>query len=454
MRGQAGRSSDPTARTTRSPRVARFLVATQPITGHVLPAIPMVRELTRRGHEVVWYVGKKFREHAEAAGARFAPYVHARDYDDADYDVAFPERAKLKDLAQIKFDFVHLFMRQIAPQHRDLTAILESFPADVVVGDPSVCAAFTVHERGGPVHAVYNITVLGIPGRDVAPFGLGIWPNGSLLGRWRNAALHALATNVIFRSVSAEMSAGATAVGCKPRKFEGVLLSPYLFLEPTVPSFEYPRTDLPPQVHFVGPLLPEPPAAFTPPAWWPDVAHKTKRVVLVTQGTVATQAENLIAPTLEGLASDDVLVVAAGVKDRAALERTLGAAIPANARVEAFVPFGPLMPHVDAYVTNGGYGGVSTALTHGVPVVTGGVTEDKPEVGNRVAFAGVGINLKTATPKPAQVRNAVRKVLAEPRYRESAKQLSAEYARYDGPRSSADLLERLATTKQAVHRAS
>lgn len=444
---------DPSGRSARRRRVARLVIATQPITGHVLPAIPMVRELTRRGHEVLWYVGKKFREHVESSGARFAPYVHAHDYDDADYDVAFPERAKLRDLAQIKFDFVHLFMRQIAPQHRDLSALLEGFPADVVVGDPSVCAAFTVHERGGPVHAVYNITVLGIPGAEVAPFGLGIWPSGSVLGRWRNAALYALATNVIFRGVSAEMTAGTTAVGCRPRKFEGVLLSPYLFLEPTVPSFEYPRTDLPPQVHFVGPLLPDPPASFTPPAWWPEVTSKRRPVVLVTQGTVATQAENLIAPTLAGLATEDVTVIAAGVKDRSALERGLGGKIPENARIEAFVPFGPLMPHVDVYVTNGGYGGVSTALTHGVPVISGGVTEDKPEVGNRVAFAGVGINLKTATPKPARVRDAVKKVLAEPSYRTNAKRLSEEYARYDGPRMSADLLERLAATKQAVHRA-
>ena len=43
-------------------------------------------------------------------------------------------------------------------------------------------------------------------------------------------------------------------------------LSPYLYLQPTVPSFEYPRRDLAPQVHFVGPLLPPVPAGFELPA--------------------------------------------------------------------------------------------------------------------------------------------------------------------------------------------
>src|SRR5262245_35467523 len=85
--------------------MARFIFATQPITGHVLPAQLIVRALVARGHEVVGYVGKKFRARAEAAGATFAPYQQAYDYDDSDYDAAFPGRAALKGLDQIKFDF-------------------------------------------------------------------------------------------------------------------------------------------------------------------------------------------------------------------------------------------------------------------------------------------------------------------------------------------------------------
>lgn len=112
-----------------------------------------------------------------------------------------------------------------------------------------------------------------------------------------------------------------------------------------------------------------------------------KPVVLVTQGTIATNADELIRPTLEALAGEDVWVVATTGGKRA---EELGFPIPANALVEPFIPFGHLMPHVDAYVTNGGYGGITIALAHGVSVVSGGTTEDKPEVSNRVAYNGVG----------------------------------------------------------------
>lgn len=88
---------------------------------------------------------------------------------------------------------------------------------------------------------------------------------------------------------------------------------------------------------------------------------------------------------MTALAHEEVTVIAAGVKERSAL----GAApLPAHVHVEAFIPFKPRLPYVDVYITNGGYGGVMTALAQGVPVIAGGITEDKPEVGNRVAYSG------------------------------------------------------------------
>ena len=62
-----------------------------------------------------------------------------------------------------------------------------------------------------------------------------------------------------------------------------------------------------------------------------------------------------------------------------------------------------LLPHVDAMVTNGGYGGVQQALAHGVPLVVAGDSEDKPEVAARVQWSGAGINLHTGRPSPAMV---------------------------------------------------
>jgi UDP:flavonoid glycosyltransferase YjiC (YdhE family) len=429
--------------------MARFLFATQPITGHVLPALPLVTALVENGHDIAWYAGARFRERIEATGARFEPYQAAYDYDDRDYDAAFPGRSALKGIDQIRFDFINLFMKQIRPQHQDLARIQSEFRADVTVGDPSVAATFTLHELGGPPNAVYNITCLGINGRDVAPFGLGLLPDSSLIGRIRNRLLGELASRVIFKSVSDELGAQRRSLGLASQRFAGVLLSPYLLLEPSVPTFEYPRTDLPRQAHFIGALLPDALPGFRPPAWWDEVVQHQRPVVLVTQGTVATDSADLIRPTLAGLAHEDVLVIAAGVTNPAQLGLE---SIPVNARVEAYVPFKQLMPHVDLFITNGGFGGVMHALANGVPIIASGITEDKPEVANRVAYSGAGLNLRTSQPTPAQVRASVQQVLGDTRYQAVARRIADDLAQHNAPLEGTRLLEQLAATRQPVYR--
>jgi UDP:flavonoid glycosyltransferase YjiC (YdhE family) len=104
------------------------------------------------------------------------------------------------------------------------------------------------------------------------------------------------------------------------------------------------------------------------------------------------------------------------------------------------------MPYVDVMVTNGGFGGVQIALSHGVPLVVAGETEEKPEIAARVAWGGVGINLKTGKPSAAKIREAVSEILCNPCYRQKAARLQAEYQRYNAPQRSADLIERLCSS--------
>jgi UDP:flavonoid glycosyltransferase YjiC (YdhE family) len=126
--------------------------------------------------------------------------------------------------------------------------------------------------------------------------------------------------------------------------------------------------------------------------------------------------------------------------------------LPANARVERFIPYAHLLPRVSAMITNCGYGGVQLALAHGVPLIGAGTTEEKPEIANRIAWSGVGLNLKSKAPPPERLRQAVRTVLGDPRYRQRAQALQAEIARYDAPARAASLLEQLAATRQPVLR--
>lgn len=428
--------------------MSRILIASQPIAGHLMPLLPIAAELVRRGHDLRWYIGAKYAGRAQRLGVPVEPYVQARDYDDAHFGATFSGRDELKGLRQIQFDIRHIFVGQIEAQLRDLQAIQTRWPADVVLAEQTLIAALLQEELGGPPCALLGILPLGIQSRDTAPFGLGLMPDSSVAGQWRNRALHWAAQNLIFGAASRELEALCRRVGARPRKMS-LPVAPSLMLQATVAGFEYPQRDLPRQLHFIGPITPPLPARPTLPPWWSELLAERRPVVLVTQGTLATDPRELILPTLRALGGEPVLVIAAGVSDPAALGD-----LPANARVAGFVPFPLLLPYVSVFVTNGGYGGVQQALSHGLPLVVAGDSEDKAEVANRVQHAGVGFNLRTRRPSPGQLRAAVRALLAGGPLRERAASLGQELRGQDAVNTAATLVERLVSEGGPVERGS
>ena len=76
--------------------MARIVFFCIPAHGHTNPTLGVVRELTVRGHEVLYYSYRPFREKIEAAGARF----FACDDFDAEFRLTKEEAARLgSDLA-------------------------------------------------------------------------------------------------------------------------------------------------------------------------------------------------------------------------------------------------------------------------------------------------------------------------------------------------------------------
>jgi UDP:flavonoid glycosyltransferase YjiC (YdhE family) len=186
-------------------------------------------------------------------------------------------------------------------------------------------------------------------------------------------------------------------------------------------------------------VLPTSGGAFDAPEWWAEL-DAGRPVVHVTQGTIANgDLDRLIGPTLRALADRDVLVVATTGNEQSAAE--LRKTAPANARVEAFLPYDQLLGKVDVMITNGGYGGVQFALANGVPLVVAGDTEDKPEIAARVAWTGAGINLRTGSPSSTAVGDAVRRILAEAEFRASAQRLGEQFNQTTPLRSIARALD-------------
>ena len=426
--------------------MTRVLFTTMPMAGHLRPGLPMARELIAAGHEVAWYTGAKYAPLITKVGAEVFLMGPELDFDDARVDeVVEQEPGRKPGLRALKKAILDLFIAPIPAWVAEIDEVIDTFRPDVVVAEQGFMAGPIAAERRRIPRVVFNVSPLGISSVDAAPFGTGLLPSSSTLGRLRNRSLNWAIRNVVFAECQRAAEQVRERLGMPPLTGYfmdwGVEIADR-YVCPSIPEFEYPRSDLPANVEFVGPMLPEGIDDFTPPPWWDDVfaARAAGRpVVLVTQGTIATDPANLITPTVEGLASSDALVIATAVGFDADEVFPAGRR-PANVRLTPFVPFTELLPLVDVMVTNGGYGGVQLSLAHGVPLVVAGLTEDKMEVSARVTHFRTGVALRTDTPSPAQVRSAVDAVLATPEYRQRARELQSAYAGWSGASRAAEAI--------------
>ena len=424
--------------------MSSILIATVPIHGHVTPMLAVAREFAARGDRVRFLTGARFADAVSRTGAEFLPLPPLADFDDRiDLNERFPERVGLKGSASVAFDIEQIFMAPSRAQYDAVMAAHRSEPADVLLVDSAFAgAAFVLgHPRAErPAVVVCGVLPLSLASRDTAPYGLGITPMTGGLGRLRNAALTSLAGRVL---APAERRADELYREVHGVDMPGAILDwsrrADAIAQFTVAEFEYPRTDAPDTLHFVGPISASGSAAPRPD-WWGEL-DGSKPVVHVTQGTFANKDfGQLVGPTLEALADEDVLVVVAtGGRPLETLPP-----LPANARAAEFLPYDELLPKTDVYVTNAGYGGVQYALRYGVPIVASGGQEDKPEVGARIAWSGVGRRLKAVSPKPKALRAAVRSVLRDERYRRATRAMADRMAAAGGFADLAAIVDGLA----------
>jgi len=435
--------------------MASVLVCSSPLVGHVTPMLAVAAGLVAHGHDVRFLTGQRFEHQVSQTGASFVPLPPDADFDDSSLDAAFPGRVGLKGPKGIRFDIREIFMRPGKAQYQAILAASEERRIDAVLAESLFMgAALLLAGPAGNRPAVINcgIVPLSLASRDTAPYGLGIAPRPGLPGRIRNMALQSLTEKVVFGPV--QKYANEIALDATGSPF------PVFFMDwPrtadhiaqfTVADFEYPRSDLPGTVHFVGPVsqggkgtTDRPGAAGGTrgaglPEWWADL-DAGRPVVHVTQGTVANRDfDDLVRPTMEGLAQDDVLVV---VTTGGRPVDALAGPLPDNVRVASYLPYDELLPRTDVLVTNGGYGGVQFALRHGVPLVVAGQTEEKTEVSARVAWSGTGINLRTNRAAPDAVAKAVRAVLANSSYREASIRIGNSIRASRGVDELAELVE-------------
>jgi len=413
-------------------KIQRILFATVPLDGHFSPLTGLAVHLKQLGHDVRWYVGGHYGARVAKLGLVHYPCVNAPVINQENMDELFPERKKIKNpIERARFDVKHTFLSPVPGYIDDLVKVHDEWPFDLIVYDLACLGALFVQELLAVKGVAVGVLPLfesesNLPSDDPARNAIA-----RLVTRWAKRAKIHFQFNIIMKPCSVLFNELRAQYGLRQEPgfmFDAVFRNAHLYLQSGVPGFDYPHRKLSPNVRFVGPLLPKKStgkAAFAQA----NEALKYKRVILATQGTFERDVEKIIVPTLDAYQNDPdtMVIVTTGGSGTAALRHRYP---QSHFVIEDFIDYDAVMPYASVYVTNGGYGGVMLALQHQLPIVVAGVYEGKEDIAARVQFNGVGIDLRTETPKAGQIRRAVETVLADRRYRHQAQQLSQEFRSY------------------------
>ena len=311
--------------------------------------------------------------------------------------------------------------------------VIRAYDPAVVVADIITSAASLAAQAEGRRWAtlVPHVMPTGGPGFPIYSIG-AVFPRTSAGRRFWDAVRPLVMTGEERGRV--ELNGARERVGLPPLAEVHGGISRELAVVATFPQLEYPRAVEWPGMRVTGPLLWEQPFGDVelPPGDGP--------LVLVAPSTSQDPEHRLVRAALEGLAGEPVRVLA--TTNRRPPSPPLP--VPANARLVDWVSYARTMPLCDAVVCHAGHGTVARALASGVPVVACPHAGDMAENAARIRWSGAGVSLPRRFHTARGVRLAVRRLLADPRYRRRAEELRDWAAANDGAAAAANAVEELA----------
>jgi MGT family glycosyltransferase len=401
-----------------------LLAYTSPAAGHLFPLLPGLHELQRRGHDVQLRTAPHLVEAARTAGLDAEP-IDAR--------IPGMRSSTRRDANRLRHGLAALMARGEA-EREDLQGAIAEVDPDVVLVDTNAYGAAVAAERSGRPWATTLPSLLPLPGPGIPPYGFGLRPLHGPLGRLRDRVLWRAAERLYAQAMLPRLNTIRSHAGLPALQSPlEHLLAPDRLIVLTGDPLEYPRSDLPENVRFVGAQLWEPQAP--PPPW---LLEEGDPWVLVTCSTGYQRDESLAAAAIEALADEPVRVVVT-LADAHRFADQLAA--PPNARIERFTPHTPLLDRAAAVICHAGMGIVQKAIWAAVPIVAVPFARDQPEIARRIVECGAGVRLSRKRLNPRRMRHALRDAI---KLGPDARTASARIRAAGGPSRFADAAEELA----------
>ena len=378
-----------------------------PAHGHTNPTLNLVRELTARGHRVVYYSYDEFREKIEDAGAEFI----SCNGNDAQLHLTKEEGAKIgADLALSTRVLVDTTLSLDEPVCR----AMERLKPDCIVADSMAVWGKAVAKKLG-IPFVCSTTTFAF-----------------------NKESAKIMPHSLRETLSMILSLGKVNAQVKRLRQAGYPVKSVLDLigsdesVPTVvytsPLFQPCAETFPEHFAFVGPSIR--PARS-------QVAKTGEKLVYISMGTVNNDMLPLYRACVQAV-KGTLWQVILSVGDQ--VDREELGTLPDNVAVFSSVDQIAVLQKADVFLTHCGMNSASEGLYFGVPLVMLPQTSEQSGVAVRAEQLGAGLRLRKTTPDA--IRAALEKAMDDPSYRENAEKIGASFRASGGAKAAADCIER------------
>jgi len=395
--------------------VAKILFLNVPAHGHVNPSLPLVAELTRRGHQVTYVITEAYRTKVGAAGATFRPYATLRDdyFDSQGLGGHVPQQVGLALITTAG---------EILPELRQ---IAQEEQPDVILFD-GMCPWGLLLARVLQLPAVTSLSLMALSPR-------------LLLSLDGLRAVIPMLVKDFDKALAATRKAQAL---CKQLGVPAMPLASILNAYGNL-TFSYTSSYFQPfadtvdkSIRFVGWTLN--PAAS-------DAAFSLERVgerrlVYVSLGTVNNADRAFFQTCIEALTDRDAFVII--TTGKAIAPDTFGA-LPENIAVYDWVPQIDVLKRADLFISHSGMNSVHDALYLGVPLLLVPQQAEQTFTAKRVVELGAGLMLKRHQVTAEALKTHVHRLLSEPGFHAAAQQIGATLREAGGMPRAVDEIEAL-----------
>ena len=395
--------------------MAKILFFGIPAYGHVNPTLPVVAEVSRRGHQVVYFNSEPFEPAISGAQAEFRSYPNSNTFE--------AELAKrVHNLVTVSVFILEETIRMLP---FSLDAIAREKP-DLVIFD-SIALWGMQATRLQKVTSAASISTFvqeGVPGilkgRDYLHILRQALTRLPALRRLRRQLVKMYGPD-IFPGISILPCNGDFNIVYTSRAFQ-----------PDTPYIDD-------SFHFVGPSILAATRAETDFPWYRLEPGRTK--IYLSLGTLYNDNIDFYRTVFNAFSDHPAqFILSVG---RLSDVHDLGT-VPDNFILQSHVPQLDLLQKVDLFITHGGMNSVNEGLNYGVPLVVVPQQIEQALNGRQVARHQAGVVLADTPPygrlEASVLRRTVDLVLADPTYRQNAGRLSRSFHEAGGYQQAANVI--------------